>query len=112
MWEGLIKAKNEGFTRDIGISNYSTILIEKLIETSGEVPTVNQIEWSPFGHSDEMLMYCKNRKIVIQAYSPLTRTRRLADPQLNEIALRYNKSPAHIFSSVEYASWYCPYTKS
>jgi 2,5-diketo-D-gluconate reductase A len=90
------KAKNEGLIRDIGVSNYSSDLIEKLIDTSGEIPTVNQIEWSPFGHSNEMLMYCKHEKIVIQAYSPLTRTRRLNDSQLNGIAVRYNKRPAQI----------------
>jgi 2,5-diketo-D-gluconate reductase A len=41
-------------------------------------------------------MYCKHEKIVIQAYSPLTRTRRLNDSQLNGIAVRYNKRPAQI----------------
>jgi 2,5-diketo-D-gluconate reductase A len=41
-------------------------------------------------------MYCKHEKIVSQAYSPLTRTRRLNDSQLNGIAVRYNKRPAQI----------------
>jgi 2,5-diketo-D-gluconate reductase A len=49
LWQGLIRAKNEGLTRDIGVSNYSVALIDKLIEASGEVPTVHQIERSPFG---------------------------------------------------------------
>ena len=96
LWEGLIRAKKEGLVRDIGVSNYSTELIDKLIEAGGEVPTVNQIEWSPFGHSRDMMKYCAEKKIIIQAYSSLTRTKRLDDDTLAQVAARYNKSPAQI----------------
>lgn len=96
LWSGLIKAKSEGFTKDIGVSNYSEALILELIETTSEVPVVNQIEWSPFGHSDMMLEFCKSRGIIIQAYSPLTRVERLDDEQLVVIAEKYGKTPAQI----------------
>lgn len=96
LWEGLIKAKKEGLIKDIGVSNYSTDLIDKLIETTGEVPTVNQIEWSPFGYSEEMLKYCSGKKIIIQAYSPITRNQKLDQKVLDEIAEKYQKSPAQI----------------
>lgn len=94
LWEGLIMAKEEGLIKDIGVSNYSTELIDKLIASSGEVPTVNQIEWSPFGYSHEMLKYCQDKKIIIQAYSPLTRTKRLDDERLVQIAQSYQRTPA------------------
>lgn len=96
LWRGLIRAREEGLTRDIGVSNYSTAQIDALIEATGEVPTVNQIEWSPFGHSSQMQQYCQARGIVIQAYSPLTRARRLDDPALTAIAANYGKSPAQL----------------
>lgn len=96
LWEGLIRARNEGLTRDIGVSNYSTDLIDKLIAGSGEVPVVNQIEWNPFGYSLEMKKYCAEKQIVIQAYSPLTRAQRLDDRTLNEVAAKYGKSPAQV----------------
>jgi 2,5-diketo-D-gluconate reductase A len=96
LWEGLIKARKEGLVRDIGVSNYSIPLIEELIEKSGETPAVNQIEWSPFGHSQEMRDYCSDKAIVVQAYSPLTRTKRLNDGTLNRIAQKYGKSAAQI----------------
>lgn len=96
LWEGLIKAKKEGLVKDIGVSNYAIDLIDKLIETSGEVPVVNQIEWSPFGHSEEMKEYCEQKGIIIQAYSPLTRTKRLDDKTLMKIAEKYSKTPAQI----------------
>ncbi len=96
LWEDLIKAKEEGLIRDIGVSNYSTDLIDRLIEVSGQVPTVNQIEWSPFGYSEEMMDYCNDKEIVIQAYSPLTRAKRLNDDTLRELAGKYDKTPAQI----------------
>lgn len=96
LWDGLIKAKKEGLIKDIGVSNYSIELMDRLIEASNEVPTVNQIEWSPFGYSEQILRYCNEKKIIIQAYSPLTRTQRLDDKTLVELASKYGKSPAQI----------------
>ena len=112
LWEGLIKAKKEGLIKDIGVSNYSTNLIDQLIEASGEVPTVNQIEWSPFGYSEAMLKYCKDKKIIIQAYSPLTRTKRLDDMTLRQIAEKYHKSPAQILIRWNLQLGICPLPKA
>jgi 2,5-diketo-D-gluconate reductase A len=96
LWEGLIQAKTDALTRDIGVSNYSIAQIQELIDATGETPVVNQIEWSPFGHSQEMLEYCQSRGIVIQAYSPLTRTRRLDDVTLKDLSAMYQKTPAQL----------------
>ena len=96
LWRGLMRARDEGLTKDIGVSNYSTELIDGLIAATGEVPAVNQIEWSPFGHSDDMLHYAEQRRIIVQAYSPLTRTERLHDEAISEIAEGHGKSPAQV----------------
>lgn len=96
LWEGLIQAQQDGLTHDIGVSNYSIDQIEQLIKASGVVPTVNQIEWSPFGYSEEMRKYCDEKNIIIQAYSPLTRKEQLEDETLNQIVQKYGKSPAQI----------------
>ncbi|HPX94770.1 MAG TPA: aldo/keto reductase [Candidatus Moranbacteria bacterium] len=96
LWKGLIRARDEGIARDIGVSNYSMSLINELASATGEVPAVNQIEWSPFGHSMAMFSYCRENDIVIQAYSPLTRTDRLDDARLAQLAEKYKKSPAQL----------------
>lgn len=96
LWKGLIKAKADGMAKDIGVSNYSEEQISHLIEETGEVPVVNQIEWSPFGHSLNMLIYCRENNIAIQAYSPLTRAERLDDPRLRDMAKYYGKSAAQL----------------
>lgn len=96
LWDQLIRAKMDALTRDIGVSNYSIEQIQQLIDATGEVPAVNQIEWSPFGHSEEMLAFCRQEGIVIQAYSPLTRTERLHDATITDLAKMYGKTPAQI----------------
>ncbi|MEX0761249.1 MAG: aldo/keto reductase [Dehalococcoidia bacterium] len=96
LWEGLIKARKDGLTTDIGVSNYPAEQIDELVDATSETPVVNQIEWSPFGWSAEMLDYCNGRGIVIQAYSPLTRGGRLDDEKLGEVAAQYGKSPAQV----------------
>jgi diketogulonate reductase-like aldo/keto reductase len=70
--------------------------LQALTDNTGELPAVHQIEWSPFGHSLDMLSYCRSRHIVLQAYSPLTRGKRLQDESLAEIAAKHGKTPAQI----------------
>ncbi len=96
LWHDLIRAKKNDLTRDIGVSNYSVDQLQRLIDKTGEVPVVNQIEWSPFGHSLEMLGYCQENDIIIQAYSPLTRGTRLSDPLLVKIAGDHHKTASQV----------------
>jgi 2,5-diketo-D-gluconate reductase A len=96
LWDGLIEAQREGLTREIGVSNYSIDQVDRLIEASGERPAVNQIEWSPFGHSDAVLEHAKRTGVVIQAYSPLTRAERLDDDTLVRVGDRHDKTPAQV----------------
>jgi 2,5-diketo-D-gluconate reductase A len=96
LWRGLRRAKREGLARDIGVSNYSIEQIEELVYRTGELPVVNQIEWTPFGHSPRMLDFCRENDIVIQAWSPLTRGKRLNDDKLAAMAARYGRTPAQL----------------
>jgi 2,5-diketo-D-gluconate reductase A len=96
LWQGLIEAMRDGITREIGVSNYTSEQIDTLAESTGETPAVNQIEWSPFGYSEEVLEHAKQHGIVIQAYSPLTRGQRLDDPTLNAIGKRHGKTAAQV----------------
>jgi 2,5-diketo-D-gluconate reductase A len=96
LWEQLLRARAEGLTRDIGVCSYKIDQLKALADNTGEVPAVHQIEWSPFGHSLDMLNYCRARQIVLQAYSPLTRGKRLEDARLAEIAAKHRKSAAQV----------------
>jgi diketogulonate reductase-like aldo/keto reductase len=96
LWQGLRRAKRAGLARDIGVSNYPIEKIEELVYRTGELPAVNQIEWSPFGHSPGMLDFCRENDILIQAWSPLTRATRLGDDKVATMAARYGKTPAQL----------------
>lgn len=96
LWEGLIRAKQDGLARDIGVSNYTIPQIRELNEATGEMPVVNQIEWTPFGYDDEMLVFCRQAGVALQAYSPLTRGLRLDDERLAAIARRCGRTPAQV----------------
>ena len=96
LWQGLMRARDDGLARDIGVSNYSIEQLDELAQKSGETPVVNQIEWTPFGWSDDMLRFCRERDIVIQAWSPLTRATRLDDETLLEVAGGLVRTPAQV----------------
>jgi len=95
-WQALRRAKRDGLTQDIGVSGYTIEAIEELVYRTGEMPAVNQIEWTPFGHSPRMLDFCRDNDIVIQARSPLTRATRLNDDKVTAMAARYGKTPAQL----------------
>jgi diketogulonate reductase-like aldo/keto reductase len=96
LWEGLIRARDEGLARDIGVSNYRVEQIEELVRATGETPAVNQIEWTPFGWSPDLLAWSTERGIVVQAYSPLTRAHRLDDERLTAVAARLGRTSAQV----------------
>ena len=96
VWQGLRRAKREGMVRDIGVSSYSIECIEELVYRTGELPAINQVEWTPFGHSPRMLDFCRENEIIIQAWSPLTRGKRLGDDKVAPMAARYGKTPAQL----------------
>ena len=96
LWQELRRARRDGLARDIGVSNYSIEQIEELVYRTGEMPVVNQIEWTPFGHSPRMLDFCHDNGIVLMAWSPLTRAQRLNDSRLAAMAARYGRTPAQM----------------
>jgi len=96
IWRGLIRARRDGLVKDIGVSNYSVTQIQTLANMTGELPVVNQIEWSPFGWSPSMLEFAEANDIIIQAYSPLTRGKRFSDSVLQGIANKHGVTEAQI----------------
>ena len=96
IFRGLMRARDEGLVRNIGVCSYKIEQLVELANATGEMPAVHQIEWSPFGHSLDMLNFCRAHGVVVQAYSPLTRGKRLGDKRLGELAQKHGKSPAQI----------------
>jgi len=88
-WGVLEGLRASGKTRSIGVSNFTIRHLTELLAKTGTVPAVNQVELHPYLCQRELLEYCRENHIVIEAYSPLTHGERLADPKLVAIAKKY-----------------------
>ena len=95
-WKALERLYHEGRVRAIGVANYLIPFLEELSHDAVEVPMVNQVEFSPYLYLEELLNYCRERKIQLQAYSPLVRGQRMSDAKLLNMAEKYQKTPAQI----------------
>jgi diketogulonate reductase-like aldo/keto reductase len=95
-WQALERLYAEGQVRAIGVANYLVPFLHELAEHASVVPTVNQVEFSPYLFLQDLLAECQRRQIVLQAYSPLVRGQRMGDPKLQDLAHRYGKTPAQI----------------
>jgi methylglyoxal/glyoxal reductase len=92
----MIRLLHQGKAHAIGVSNYSIRELNELLHKSDVVPAVNQVEFHPFLYQEELLRFCKNNNIQLEAYSPLTRGKKLNHPSIVEMAKKYDKTPAQI----------------
>ena len=95
-WKSLEKLYKEGRCKAIGVSNFTISHLTELLKVTDVVPAVNQVEFHPYLYQKKLWDFCKSKKIQLEAYSPLTHGKRLADPKLLTIAEKYNKTPAQI----------------
>ena len=82
--------------RAIGVSNYTIEHLEELIRETDIVPAINQVEFHPFLYQKELLQYCREKGIQLEAYSPLTHGVKLGDPTISQIATSHKKSVAQV----------------
>jgi diketogulonate reductase-like aldo/keto reductase len=95
-WRAMIRVLQQGKARAIGVSNYRITELNELLDKSDVVPAVNQVEFHPFLYQEELLSFCKNNKIQLEAYSPLTRGKRLNHTNILEMAKKYDTTPSQI----------------
>jgi len=95
-WRALEKIYEEGGVRAIGVSNFTIRHLEELLESTSSIPMVNQIEFSPFLFQKELMEYCQAKKIVVEAYTPLTRGRKFNNSVVTNISQKWDKTPAQV----------------
>jgi 2,5-diketo-D-gluconate reductase A len=94
-WRELLAIRDQGLTRAVGVSNYSTAQLDELIEATGQAPAVNQIPWSPSLYSPRIVAEHRERGVVLEGYSPLRRSN-LRDRVLTAIAADHGVTPAQV----------------
>ncbi|MBA4541461.1 MULTISPECIES: aldo/keto reductase [Thermoactinomyces] len=95
-WKALETLYREGQVRAIGVSNFQIHHIEELKKHSDLLPMVNQVEYHPLLTQKELLQYCKQEGIQLEAWSPLMRGNNLDHPTLTALAEKHGKTPAQI----------------
>ncbi len=95
-WRAFERLFEENRARAIGVSNYLVPHLVELLAKATHVPAVNQLELTPFLQRRETRALCKQHQIVVEAYSPLTRGKRLGHPVVQAIAQEVGRSPAQV----------------
>ncbi len=95
-WHAMEELLEEGKIKSIGVSNFWPEHLEALLDSAKIKPAVNQIEFHPGYWQPETTQYCKEKGIVLQAWSPLARGRIFGNEILIEIANRHQKTVSQI----------------
>lgn len=96
-WRAFIELQQQGRVRSIGVSNFPQAQLDTLIEESGVVPVIHQIELSPYLTQEPLRDVNARHGIVTQSWSPLGSGKGLLDdPVLREIAAAHGATPAQV----------------
>ena len=95
-WRALIRLREEGRARSIGVSNFHEDHLRKIIDETGVIPAINQIELHPWLPQAQMRDVDARLGIKTEAWSPLGSGRLIDDPVINGIAAKYGKSSAQV----------------
>lgn len=97
-WRSLIEIAESGRATSIGVSNFEIEHLEEIISETGIVPTVNQIELHPLHQRKELVEYCNEKGIRVEAWGPLSQGKSdlLERDIIVDAAAAHGKTPAQI----------------
>ncbi|MGX1095308.1 2,5-diketo-D-gluconate reductase A [Streptomyces albogriseolus] len=94
-WKAMVKLREDGLVRSIGVSNFTPAHIERLEKETGVLPSVNQVELHPFFPQEELRAYHVDKGVLTESWSPLGRGSRLLDDlAVAAVADAYGVTPA------------------
>jgi 2,5-diketo-D-gluconate reductase A len=95
-WGGLMKRKEDGDARSIGVANFHPEDLSNIIDLSYFTPAINQIELHPLLNQAELRAVNAEYGIVTEAYGPLGVGRLLDNPAIATVAEAQGKTPAQV----------------
>lgn len=95
-WKAMEEAVKDGKVKSIGVSNFLEEDIDNILNNSSTIPAVNQIEVH-IGHTPvDLINYCQEQGITIEAYSPLSHGQLLENEIIKQYANKYHVSCAQL----------------
>lgn len=110
-WKAFEELYQEGKIKAIGVSNFLEHHIDALLESATIAPMVDQLELHPQYVQRETVNYCKDHRMIVEAWSPLIKGQ-MDNPLLIEIAGKYHKSIAQLLLRWSIQNGFLPLPKS
>ncbi|MEO5691423.1 MAG: aldo/keto reductase [Candidatus Saccharimonadales bacterium] len=95
-WSALVDIQQSGSARHIGVSNYTIRHLKELKQQGLPTPHVNQVELHLFLQQPELVDYCNDNQIILEAYSPLAHGKEMNNPIITNIAKQHGVSYAQV----------------
>ncbi len=95
-WTAFEKLASDGRVRAIGVSNFTEAHLQRLLDETGTVPVLNQVELHPNFPQAELRAFHARHGITTEAWSPLAQGGLLKEQSLVALAEKYDKTPAQI----------------
>ena len=95
-WRALIRLREEGLVKSIGVSNFAVAHLERIIGETGVTPALNQIELHPRFQQRELRVFHAAQGIATESWAPLGRARVLDDPVIRKLAAKHGRTSAQI----------------
>ncbi|KIJ62837.1 hypothetical protein HYDPIDRAFT_113945 [Hydnomerulius pinastri MD-312] len=111
-WEAIVEAQKEGKLKSIGISTFGVRHMQGLLDKGLPDPVIHQIDLHPFMTRTDVVEYCKQRGIIMEAWAPLVRGMKFKHPAITALANKYYKEPAQILLRYSLQKGYVPLPKS
>src|SRR5436309_2023078 len=95
-WEGMERARELGYARSIGVSNFDVRELDQVMQMASVAPAVDQVQFSPFVYRRGLLEACEQRGVALDAYSPLGTGSHLSHDGVRRVAARVGRTPAQV----------------
>lgn len=95
-WRAMIELRDSGRVRSIGVSNFKEPALRQIIDATGVVPVLNQVELHPWLPQTELRAVHAELGIATESWSPLASGQLIGDPVLEAVAARHGKSTAQV----------------
>ncbi len=95
-WRALIRLRDDGAVRSIGVSNFPARHLRRLVDETGVVPAINQVEMHPRLQQDDLRAVHAELGVTSEAWSPLAQAQLLDDPVLGRIAVAHGVTTAQV----------------